>query len=51
MPDLDYVFPNDELGDIAKNIVTLYHQQQRAKYALTMEREKLVKHLHIHIRY
>ena len=44
MPDLDYVFPNDELGDIAKNIVTLYHQQQRAKYALTMEREKLVKH-------
>ena len=44
MPDLDYIFPNDELGDISKNIVTLYHQQQRAKYALTMEREKLVKH-------
>ena len=44
MPDLDYVFPNDELGDIAKNIVTLYHQQQRSKYTLSMEREKLVKH-------
>ena len=44
MPDLDYVFPNDELGDIARNIVMLYHQQQRAKFALSMEREKLVKH-------
>ena len=44
MPDLDYVFPNDELGDISQHIVTLYHQQQRAKYALSMEREKLVNH-------
>lgn len=44
MPDLDYAFPNDELGDISKHIVTLYHQQQRAKYALSMEREKLIKH-------
>ena len=26
MPAVDYVFPNDELGDISQNIVTLYHQ-------------------------
>ncbi len=42
--DADYTFPNDELGDISKNIVTLYHQQQKAKDELSMEREKLIKH-------
>lgn len=31
MPAVDYVFPNDELGDISQNIVTLYHRQQKAK--------------------
>ena len=44
MPAVDYVFPNDELGDISQNIVTLYHQQQKAKNDLAMEREKLIKH-------
>ena len=44
MPAVDYVFPNDELGDISKNIVTLYHRQQKAKNELSMEREKLIKH-------
>lgn len=44
MPQTDYVFPNDELGDISKNIVTLYHRQQKAKNELAMEREKLIKH-------
>lgn len=44
MPDTDYVFPNDELGDISQNIVTLYHQQQKAKNELSMEREKIIKH-------
>ncbi len=44
MPETDYVFPNDELGDISKNIVTLYHRQQKAKDELSMEREKLIKH-------
>ena len=44
MPAVDYVFPNDELGDISQNIVTLYHQQQKAKNELSMEREKLIKH-------
>lgn len=42
--DTDYIFPNDELGDISKNIVTLYHRQQKAKNELSMEREKLIKH-------
>ena len=44
MPAVDYVFPNDELGDISQNIVTLYHRQQKAKNDLSMEREKLIKH-------
>lgn len=44
MPAVDYVFPNDELGDISQNIVTLYHKQQKAKNELSMEREKLIKH-------
>lgn len=44
IPDTDYIFPNDELGDISKNIVTLYHRQQKAKDELSMEREKLIKH-------
>lgn len=42
--DTDYIFPNDELGDISRNIVTLYHRQQKAKDELSMEREKLIKH-------
>ena len=46
MPAVDYVFPNDELGDISQNIVTLYHRQQKAKNELSMEREKLIKHFH-----
>ena len=44
MPAVVYVFPNDELGDISQNIVTLYHRQQKAKNELSMEREKLIKH-------
>lgn len=44
MPETDYIFPNDELGDISRNIVTLYHRQQKAKDELSMEREKLIKH-------
>ena len=44
IPKNEYVFPNDELGDISKNIVGLYHRQQKAKDELSMEREKLIKH-------
>ena len=43
--ETSYIFPNDELGDISQNIVTLYHKQQMAKNELSMEREKLIKHL------
>ncbi|MCD8135745.1 MAG: ATP-binding protein, partial [Parabacteroides gordonii] len=44
IPETDYIFPNDELGDISRNIITLYHRQQKAKDELSMEREKLIKH-------
>ena len=44
MPAVDYVFPNDELGDITQNIGTLYHRQHKSKNELSMEREKLIKH-------
>ena len=39
-----YHFPDDELGDISQNIITLYKKQQKAKNALSMEREKIFKH-------
>ena len=42
--DEDYIFPNDELGDISKLIITLYHKQQKAKNDLAVEREKIIKH-------
>jgi signal transduction histidine kinase len=33
--DNDYHFPNDELGDISQNIITLYHRQRKLKRQLT----------------
>lgn len=42
--DEQYIFPNDELGDISRQIVTLYHKQQKAKNELALEREKIIKH-------
>nr|WP_106828975.1 ATP-binding protein [Parabacteroides pacaensis] len=39
-----YVFPDDELGDISQNIVTLYHKQQVAQEELWLERDKIIKH-------
>lgn len=44
LPDDDDLFPNDELGDISRHIVLLYHKQQKAKNALSIEREKIIKH-------
>ncbi|SEF40833.1 sensor histidine kinase [Parabacteroides chinchillae] len=44
IPETDYTFPNDELGDISQNIVTLYHRQQKTKDELSMERNKIIKH-------
>lgn len=31
MPDTDYEFPNDELGDISQNMINLYHKQESVK--------------------
>ena len=45
--DTDIVFPNDELGDISKNIVHLYKRMQKTKNDVNNEREKLIKHLQI----
>lgn len=42
--DEEYNFPNDELGDISKQVVTLYNKQQKAKNDLAIEREKIIKH-------
>lgn len=44
IPDVRYTFPDDELGDISQNIITLYQEQQKAKEEVSMEREKLIKH-------
>lgn len=42
--EVRYRFPDDELGDISQNIITLYQQQEKAKEEVSMEREKLIKH-------
>ena len=39
-----YIFPNDELGEISTEIVSLYKQQLKAKEELSFEREKIIKH-------
>ena len=44
IPTDDELFPNDELGDISRHIVLLYQKQQKAKNALSFEREKIIKH-------
>jgi two-component system OmpR family sensor kinase/two-component system phosphate regulon sensor histidine kinase PhoR len=45
--DTDIEFPNDELGEISKNIVKLYKLQLKTKVEVNNEREKLIKHLQI----
>jgi len=47
LPDTDIEFPNDELGEISKNIVKLYKLQLQTKDEVNKEREKLNKHLQI----
>jgi len=47
MPDTEIEFPNDELGEISKNIVKLYKLQLQTKDEVNKEREKLIKHLQI----
>ncbi len=38
-------FPNDELGDLSRNIVQLYQKMEQAKDDVNHEREKLSKHI------
>jgi len=45
--DAEPEFPNDELGEISKNMVTLYRQLIESKNDVLKEREKLIKHLQI----
>ena len=45
IPDTDIEFPNDELGEISKNIVQLYKLLLVTKVEVNREREKLIKHL------
>ncbi len=45
--DLNYEFPNNELGSIGAEIVKVYIRLQSAKDALNKEREKLFRHLQI----
>ncbi len=47
MPDYEIEFPNDELGEISKNIVQLYKLLLVTKDDVYREREKLIKHLQI----
>ena len=47
MLETDIYFPNDELGEISRNIVHLYKQMQETKDDVNNEREKLIKHLQI----
>ena len=47
IPDTEIEFPNDELGEISKNIVRLYKLQLETKDDVNKEREKLIKHLQI----
>jgi len=47
IPDTDIEFPNDELGEISKNIVQMYKLLLVTKDEVNKEREKLIKHLQI----
>ncbi len=39
------IFPNDELGDIAKELVLMFKAQSKINKALETEKEKMIQHL------
>lgn len=43
----DYKFPKNELGVIGKQIVSMYKKLAETKNALSLEKEKLIKHLFV----
>ncbi|NDP19485.1 MAG: two-component sensor histidine kinase [Paludibacter sp.] len=47
LQDIDIEFPNDELGEISRNIVQIYKLLLQTKDEVNKEREKLIKHLQI----
>lgn len=38
-------FPNDELGEIGKDLMEIFRQKEQGRQQVEMEREKLIKHL------
>lgn len=45
--EYDYQFPENELGVIGKQIVEMYKKLAETKNALSLEKEKLIKHLFV----
>ncbi len=41
----EITFPNDELGDIAKELVLIFKEQEKTNKALESEKEKVIQHL------
>jgi two-component system OmpR family sensor kinase/two-component system phosphate regulon sensor histidine kinase PhoR len=46
LPD-DMQFPDDELGDIGKEVADIFNQKEKNKNAIALEREKLIKHFQL----
>ncbi|MDR0370470.1 MAG: two-component sensor histidine kinase [Prevotellaceae bacterium] len=42
----EFTFPNDELGEIGRKIASNYLQMNRNKKIISIEREKLLQHVH-----
>lgn len=40
-------FPDDELGDISKEVINIFHQKEENKNAIELEREKFIKHFQL----
>lgn len=47
LKDLDIKLPDNDIGEITGHIIQLYTKLSRAKQALLVEKEKLLKHLQI----
>ncbi|MEG1615673.1 MAG: ATP-binding protein [Bacteroidales bacterium] len=47
LTDLNFNLPNNDLGDITEHIIRLYTKLSQAKKELSLEKEKLSKHLQI----
>ena len=44
--DVQMIFPNDELGEIGRQVVKNYHDLERNRKKLVRERSKLLQHAH-----